>query len=383
MVINAIRAHALRAMAAVAIAVPCAVFAAAQTDRAQETDALSRRAADRVQALRDEADRLTLEARTVLGDLRRLEIAREIAAEELRHAERDVAAVAAERAALDAQIAAIEQAEQQEAPALRARLVSLYKLGRGRYVRLLLSTSDVRRIGQASRVVAVLASQDRDRIATHQRRLEELTTSRRTLQDRQARLAVLRETAERARAAADKAVAARNALIAEIDRRRDLNAQLAGELLAAHQKLRATLAGMSSTSPPSLPIGPFRGDLDWPVVGTVRQRFGGPGDPSGAARTGVDIAASEGAPVQALHDGTVAFADVFTGFGRLVIVDHGGQTFSLYGNLRDIQAARGARVARGAPIGTVGVSPTGAAGLYFELRIDGRPVDPLQWLKRN
>ena len=372
-----------RAAVAVFVVAACAGLRALQAERAQETEALSRRAADRLRSLRDEADRLTLEARTVLGDLRRLELAREIAAEELRQAERDVAAVAAERRALDAQIAAMEQDELTEAPALRARLVSLYKLGRGRYVRLLLSTSDIRRIGQAARMVALLASQDRDRMAAHRRRLEELSASRRHLQDRLARLAVLREAAERARSSAEQAVVARNALIAEIDQRRDLNAQLAGELLAAQQKLQVTLAEVSSSSPPSLPIGPFRGDLDWPVAGTVRQRFGGAGDARGVARTGVDFAAPEGEPVQALHEGTVAFADVFTGFGRLVIVDHGGQTFSLYGNLREIQTARGTRVARGAALGTVGVAPTGAAGLYFELRIDGRPVDPLQWLKRK
>jgi septal ring factor EnvC (AmiA/AmiB activator) len=378
-----LRLTAGRAAVAVFTVAACARLPALQTDRTQETEALSRRAAERLKSLRDEADRLTLEARTVLGDLRRLELAREIAAEELRQAERDVAAVAGERNALDAQIAAMEQEALIEGPELRARLVSLYKLGRGRYVRLLLSTSDIRQIGQAARMVGLLASQDRDRIAAHRQRLEELGASRRHLQDRLARLAVLREAAERARASADQAVAARNTLIAEIDQRRDLNAQLAGELLAAQQKLQTTLAEVSSTSPPTLPIGPFRGDLDWPVAGTVRQRFGAAGDARGVARTGVDLAAQEGEPVHALHEGTVAFADVFTGFGRLVIVDHGGRTFSLYGNLKDLQVARGARIARGAILGTVGVSPTGAAGLYFELRIDGRPVDPLQWLKRQ
>ncbi len=66
-----------------------------------------------------------------------------------------------------------------------------------------------------------------------------------------------------------------------------------------------------------------------------------------------------------------------------MILDHGAQTFSLYGNLLDIAVHAGARVDRGQPVGSVGTrrSP-GAAGLYFELRIDGRPVDPLQWLKK-
>ena len=86
----------------------------------------------------------------------------------------------------------------------------------------------------------------------------------------------------------------------------------------------------------------------------------------------------------AVHDGIVAFADAFTGFGNLVIVDHGAQTFSLYGNLAEIEVRKGARDSRAArPSGPSALSPAGPAGLYFELRVDGQPVDPLQWLKKR
>jgi septal ring factor EnvC (AmiA/AmiB activator) len=152
--------------------------------------------------------------------------------------------------------------------------------------------------------------------------------------------------------------------------------------MTAQQKLQSTVGDLPTGVAPSLPIGPFRGDLDWPVLGVVRQRFGG-NDGRRGISNGIDIAAAEGLPVHAIHDGTVAFADTFTGFGRLVIVDHGGQTFSLYGNLKDVAVARGDRVPRGAAIGSAGVAVTGATGLYFELRVDGRPVDPLQWLKKR
>ena len=87
--------------------------------------------------------------------------------------------------------------------------------------------------------------------------------------------------------------------------------------------------------------------------------------------------------MQAVHEGVVAFADTFTGYGRLVIVDHGGQTFSLYGNLADISIAKGARVTEGTIVGTVGVGAEAAPVLYFELRVDGRAVDPVQWLAKR
>ena len=98
-------------------------------------------------------------------------------------------------------------------------------------------------------------------------------------------------------------------------------------------------------------------------------------------RTGIEIAAPEGRAVRAVHDGQVVFANSFTGFGNLVIVDHGDQSFSLYGYLSSISVQRGAAVERRQLVGTVGRSPLGAQALYFEIRIDGKPVDPVQWLK--
>jgi septal ring factor EnvC (AmiA/AmiB activator) len=95
------------------------------------------------------------------------------------------------------------------------------------------------------------------------------------------------------------------------------------------------------------------------------------------------IAAAEGSPVSVVHDGVVAFADTFGGFGNLVIVDHGSQSFSLYGDLLEMLVKKGARIERGQSVGTVGPAPAGPPGLYFELRIDGQSVDPLQWLKKR
>jgi septal ring factor EnvC (AmiA/AmiB activator) len=254
---------------------------------------------------------------------------------------------------------------------------------------MLLSAADARDVAHATRMVAVVARRDRDRIAAHQRRVEELRITRVTLEERAARLVELRAAAERAQAAASDAVRNRNALIREIDRRRDLNAQLAGELLQAQQRLQATLktlAGGGTATVPALPLSPFRGTLSWPAEGAVRHQFGRKtGGSSGTASSanGIEIVSTVGAPVRAIHEGTVAFADTFTGYGKLVIVDHGNQAFTLYGHLLDIGVARGDRVQQGQPVGAAGFALVGVPGLYFELRVDGRPVDPLQWLEKR
>jgi septal ring factor EnvC (AmiA/AmiB activator) len=359
---------------------------AQQADRAK-TEALARRASDRLQALQHEADQLASDEGTLLNELRKLEIDRQIKAEELRQATADADAVAAELAATTDRINELERRDLEERPDLRARLVEIYKLGRARYLRLLLSTPDLRQLGRTTRLVASMAQLDRDRVAEHQRTLDSLTAARGELVDRVRLMQSLRKQAERAGEATAIAARARRDRIHDLDERRDLNAQFAGELQAAQQKLQATLRDLSNGAPAAepllLPLRPFRGALEWPTPGPVRRRFGQGAGPGVPESKGIEIAAAEGTPVQAVHEGTVAFADPFAGFGNLVIVDHGAQTFTLYGDLLEIAVKRGGRVERGQPVGSVGSAPAGPAGLYFEVRIDGRAVDPLQWLRKR
>jgi septal ring factor EnvC (AmiA/AmiB activator) len=86
--------------------------------------------------------------------------------------------------------------------------------------------------------------------------------------------------------------------------------------------------------------------------------------------------------VRAVHEGLVAYADQFTGYGNLVILDHGDGAYSLYGFLDTVDVARGDRVDAQVRLGGSGRNPSGNPALYFELRVDGAAVDPLQWLKR-
>ena len=99
------------------------------------------------------------------------------------------------------------------------------------------------------------------------------------------------------------------------------------------------------------------------------------------ARAPLHNTPAEGIPVHAVHGGTVAFAGPFTGFGTLVILDHGANNFTLYGYLSTVEVDRGDVVDAGAELGRTGTGPGATSGLYFEVRIDGRQVDPLQWLR--
>jgi murein hydrolase activator len=374
-----------------ALVVMCAAAVTAQTSDRARAESQARRANERMIALQREADALAREQRTLLGDLRRLEVERNLKTEQLTQAEADARKVGIELGNTGNRIAALEEATEAARPILAARMVELYKLGDAGYVRMLFNVSDVKEVGRAYRMVAAVATIDRHRAEEQRQNLSRLQTAYTALETRRAEMAKLKQAAAAARNAAERAAQARSLLIAEIDRRRELTAELAGELQSAQVKLQQNLVAINSGVPrpagdgPALPIRPFRGDLEWPVAGRMLTPFGRSGSSvaRAPAETGVQFAAEEGSAVHAVHDGTVAFAGPFTGYGNLVIVDHGAQIFSLYGQLTAPQVEPGARVERGNIVGTAGRILAGIPGMYFEMRVDGKPVDPLEWLKKT
>jgi septal ring factor EnvC (AmiA/AmiB activator) len=363
-----------------------AVVCAASLSHAQAPDAQSRRIDDRMRALQRENEQLAREATTLLGELRKLEIQRDLRVQEWMQAE--AAAVEAQTALVQAteRFAALELKRTAQMPDLRAQLVDVYKRGRGGYARLLFAAEDLRDFARTTRAVAALAAINERRIADHRRTLQDLATQRAALErsamERQAR----ESEARTARAAADRAVANLSAHIARIDSRRDLTAQYVGELQVAYDRLQRQLAPADAGQPReavAVPLLPFRGTLEWPAGGRLVGRFGQATERLGgtAVRNGIEIAVPENTPVRAVHGGTVGLAGPFIGFGNLVIIEHGGNSYSLYGYLGTISVPRGATVDEGAELGRSGSAPAGPPALYFEMRIDGRPVDPLQWLK--
>jgi septal ring factor EnvC (AmiA/AmiB activator) len=349
-------------------------------------DAAAQRTAERLKALQRESDALAARERTLLVELRALEVKRQQALEQLKKVDADLSATRAALALAEGRADALARQADLQAPDVEARLVNLYKMGRAGYWRLLLNVEDLHGLARAYRAASALQAIDRARVNEHWTTLEGLAKERRTLQAREKDLAELQRAAAAARTDLEGAVAARSRLIASIDERRDLNARLIGELETAQARLQASIAqlGAGKAVAPALPLRAFQGALPWPLQGAVTQPFGRqPNSRFGTAivRNGIVIAAGTGQPVRSVHEGTVAFSDVFEGYGNLVIVDHAARSYSLYGYLDTIAAERGQRVEAGTVVGTSGTGPAGNPSLYFELRVDGTAVDPLQWLR--
>ena len=349
-----------------------------------DTAALADRAANRIKALQRESDQLASQSRTLLSSLRLLELTRALRAEELAAVNARLVAVDAKVAASATRLAEIERQRVARTPALESRLEALYKRGgKSGYARLLLATADGRDLARASRGVVALARIEELRIAAHRELLADEQAARDQLASEQRQVARLRTEAAALDAAAKRAVAERTRLLDDLDRRREQAAQYVGELEQARTRLQSTIGGLPGSGPSDLPLRPFQGDLPWPVDGRILTRFGRSTTAFGTdtQRNGIEIGASQGAAVRAVHGGTVAYVAPFTGFGVLVILDHGDNAFTVYGHLAGTALRSGATVARGQTVGAAGANPAGVGATYFEVRIDGRPVNPVQWLK--
>ncbi|MFN3740530.1 MAG: murein hydrolase activator EnvC family protein [Thermodesulfovibrionales bacterium] len=130
-----------------------------------------------------------------------------------------------------------------------------------------------------------------------------------------------------------------------------------------------------------------RGSLSWPVNGKVKIPFGYQRDPLTGVpvfRSGIYILSDEDSTVSAVYSGKVAYTGELKGYGRVMIIAHGGNYHSVYANLSEIFFKPGDIILERQAIGMVGESQIiEGTGLYFEIRYKGKPLDPLQWLKKK
>ena len=284
--------------------------------------------------------------------------------------QQDIAAVEANKADAEEVRAALEDiaAEQREQKALLEKEKSKRKV-------LVAQLSDKLSV---QRKQAGNLARDETRLAELVDRLAVMIAQQRKAEEEEAR--------RRARSKAE--AAARDKALAEKTRKE--NKENKGHSSAATKPAESAKtperAEQVAPEPPPPPDGnafaALRGKGKLPVKGELAATFGAK-RADGPSWKGIFIKAGEGSDVHAAGAGEVIFADWMRGFGNLIIVDHGGQYLSIYGNNQSLLKRPGDRVKAGDVIATVGNSGGNEhSGLYFELRHRGRAIDPLAWLNR-
>lgn len=181
----------------------------------------------------------------------------------------------------------------------------------------------------------------------------------------------------------------KNKILDQVAREAEKKKALEKELKSAQRKLEELIVSLekkrekSKTTANYLEIN--QGKLGWPCNGSVTTKFGKVIHPKYNTTTknnGIDIASNYGDNVYAVAPGKVVYAGRFMGYGNMVLLDHRDGYYSLYGHLSELLVTSGTDVERGRIVGRVGESGSLSGPiLHFELRKDGKPVDPLLYLE--
>lgn len=324
------------------------------------------------------------------GELRRTERQIGAAVQELRRIDAEQETLQSRLKALRARRAEQRRALAGQRRALAAQIRSAYLAGREAPLKLLLNQDDPAGVGRLLVYFDYLNRARAQRIAAVKSALQELARTEEEIAARTAALERARLDGERRRAELVERKAEREKLLTalrrEIHRRgRELESlrgdeQQLQELLASLAEVLADIPGGAGERKP---FAELKGRLAWPVAGRLEARFGQSRGQGQLKWRGVLIGTREGSPVHAVSHGRVAFADWMRGFGLLLIIDHGDGYMSLYGHNQGLYKTTGDWVEAGEVIAVAGSSGgLDRPGLYFEIRRNGRPVDPAIWCRR-
>ena len=197
---------------------------------------------------------------------------------------------------------------------------------------------------------------------------EQRATRDRIVSSRNALVAVERDKAHALAAVKED----RAAFVAEADSLAAESAALAARIAAAQAAARAS-SPSTNTPPPA-----SSGALGWPVAGPVTSGFG---SRWGRMHEGIDIGVGAGTPVHAAAAGTVIYAGWMSGYGNIVVIDHGNGLSTAYGHNSQLIVGQGASVGKGFVIALSGnTGHSTGPHVHFEVRVNGAPVDPLGYL---
>jgi len=281
----------------------------------------------------------------------------------------------------------------QEQEGLERVLVTLYKFGRLNFARFLIQAQDLRTLSEENKRLSLLASSQDRLIADYGKDLAALGREAETLTAREKEINQLLARTAAKNTELDREEEKIGALVAQIRADKKTHEQTLAELARRAEELQALLQRLEKfqfTAPfPLTSLGELKGRLPWPNAGRkLLQSYGLQRHPQFNTLTvnnGIDIAPTPGdLTIRAVQGGRVAFADRLPGYGNLIIIDHGYGYHSLYGHCAELLVKAGDFVRPDQQIAVAGDSGSLVGiSVYFEIRFQTKPVDPLQWLSRR
>ncbi len=271
----------------------------------------------------------------------------------------------------------------QQAQLIAEHLAAAQRLSGQDFFKMLLNQENPDQFDRMIRYHTYFSHARSETLVAYKATLEKLTSNANVSQERKAHLAQQQRALEQERNTLKQNRSQREILLANLARE-SRSKEAEREQLARDQKrLETLLAELASKA--ETPDGEVfrrnKGALPWPVKGAVLHAFGQSRAGGRLHWQGIQIAAAEDTPIAAVHQGRVVFSDWLRGFGLLIILDHGSGFMSLYAHADSLYKRTGDWVEGGETIAAAGRSGgSERSGIYFEIRSQGKPRDPIVWL---
>ncbi len=268
---------------------------------------------------------------------------------------------------------------------LHSQIVSAFLTSKNDYVKLLLNQQDPAQLGRVLVYHDYFNQARKQRLHALRTTLREIGEFEVAIGSETGELETLRNGQENRLKELERTAQARKTILAELKQQLQAQGNELQQLRMDEQhlndlikQLQRAVAAAPVEEAGARPFQQLKGKLSWPVPGKLLQRFGTPRNGGYLKWNGVVLKAAPGTQVRAIAHGTVIFSDWFRNMGMLIIIDHGSGFMTLYGHNQAVFKAAGDTVGSGDVIASVGDI---GSGLYFEVRRQGKPLDPHAWCK--
>lgn len=267
---------------------------------------------------------------------------------------------------------------------LSKRLVYIYKYQRYLPLEFLLTTKSIPEAYSRFIYLKSIAYADNKLFSAYRELARNLEKEKREMELSYEEIIRLKREREKEKSSLSSSRREKEKTLKSVRKEKKKRERIAAELRARERRLVNLLArlekkkGKRKVSYKRKKVGRWRGSVSWPYKGRVVSSFGIKYNPKYGTKTknaGIDIRCPEGANVRAAKEGTIAYAAPFEGYGNLVIIDHSKGRHSVYSGLSKILVRVGQRVKKGEVIGK------GGGTLHFELRVGGKALNPLNYLR--
>ena len=311
---------------------------------------------------------------------------------DIRRKLRDVSAsyATSEKKLTELQVAQKElnHAKDQQKDALKDDINAAYRTGRQEYLKLLLNQEEPDKLARLMKYYDYFHKARMARITAFNQTLADISANEIKINEEISQLESLKTQLKNKQTQLSSAKQQRKTALANLDKSLRSSANRVDQLKANQTELENVLHAVQQTLsdlPSNVGKQPFaqrKGKLAWPSPGRHLKRFGNRRQTGSLRWNGVLIGANEGTAVQSIHHGRVVFSDWMRGFGMITILDHGDGYLSLYGHNETLLKSPGDWVASGEVIAYSGNSGgQSSPGLYFEIRKNGKPINPARWCK--